>query len=60
VAGWLGAFGNSRSQIDKLVNYILNQKEHHQKKTFREEYINMLEDYGISYNDKYIFHDLLD
>ncbi len=60
MAGWLGAFGNSRSQIDKLVNYILNQKEHHQKKTFREEYINMLEDYGISYNDKYIFHDLLD
>jgi REP element-mobilizing transposase RayT len=55
-----GAFSNSRSHIDKVVKYILHQKEHHYKKTFREEYIGMLRDYGIDYNDKYIFQDLID
>lgn len=55
-----GAFSNSHSQIDGVVKYILNQKEHHRKKTFREEYLGMLKDYGIEYNEKYIFQDLLD
>ncbi len=55
-----GAFSNSKSQIDKVVKYIVHQKAHHHKKTFREEYIAMLDDYGVEYNDKYIFHDLLD
>jgi REP element-mobilizing transposase RayT len=55
-----GAFSNSRSQIDSVIKYILNQKEHHRKKTFREEYIGMLKDYNIDFDEKYIFHDLLD
>lgn len=55
-----GAFSNSHSQIDGVVKYILNQKEHHGKKTFKEEYLGMLNDYGIDYDEKYIFHDLLD
>lgn len=55
-----GAFSNSRSQIDMVVKYILNQKEHHAQKTFREEYIGILKEYGIEYDEKYIFHDLLD
>ncbi len=55
-----GAFSNSRSQIDAVVKYILTQKEHHHKKTFREEYIGMLKDYAVDYDEKYIFHDLLD
>jgi len=54
-----GAFSNSHSQIDAVVKYILNQKEHHTKKTFREEYLGMLNDYGIDYNENYTFHDLL-
>jgi REP element-mobilizing transposase RayT len=36
-----GAFSNSHSQIDGVVKYIMNQKEYHRKKTFREEYIGM-------------------
>lgn len=32
------AFSNSYSQIDSVVKYILNQKEHHRKKTFMDEY----------------------
>ncbi|MES2425714.1 MAG: IS200/IS605 family transposase [Bacteroidota bacterium] len=55
-----GAFSNSRSQIDGVVKYILNQKEHHSKKTFRDEYLDMLKDYAIEYDEQYIFHDLLD
>ncbi len=42
-----GAFSNSHSQIDSVVNYILNQKEHHQKKAFREECLQMLRSYEI-------------
>lgn len=55
-----GAFTNSRSQIDGVVKYILNQKEHHAKKTFRDEYIDILSDYAIEYEEKYIFHELID
>jgi REP element-mobilizing transposase RayT len=54
-----GAFSNSHSQIDAVVKYILNQKEHHQHKTFREEYVRILKDNDIEYNEKYIFADLL-
>ncbi len=55
-----GAFSNSRTQIDAVVKYILNQKLHHSKKTFREEYLHMLKENEIEYDEKYIFHDLLD
>ena len=55
-----GAFSNSRSQIDSVVKYIMNQKQHHSKKTFKEEYLDILKDYAVEYDEKYIFHDLLD
>lgn len=55
-----GAFSNSRSQIDSVVKYIMNQKQHHSKRTFKEEYLDMLKDYAVEYDEKYIFHDLLD
>jgi len=55
-----GAFSNSHSQIDGIIKYILNQKQHHTKKGFKEEYINMLKDYAVEYDEKYAFVDLLD
>ena len=55
-----GAFSNSRSQIDGVVKYIINQKQHHSKKSFREEYIQILKDCGVEYDERYVFHDLLD
>jgi REP element-mobilizing transposase RayT len=55
-----GAFSNSRSQIDSVVKYILNQKQHHAKKAFRDEYLDMLRDYAVDYDEKYIFQELLD
>ena len=55
-----GAFSNSHSQIDAVVKYILNQKEHHLRKNFREEYLSILRDYGVDYNEKHIFADMLE
>ncbi len=50
-----GAFSYSRSHIDAVYNYILNQEEHHRKKTFKEEYIEFLKAFEIEYSDKYLF-----
>jgi REP element-mobilizing transposase RayT len=55
-----GAFSNSRSQIHEVVLYIQNQKEHHAKRTFKDEYIDMLKKYEVDYDERYIFKDLLD
>jgi putative transposase len=55
-----GAFSNSHSQIDTVVKYILNQKEHHAKTSFKDEYLKILKDNNIEYDEKYTFHDLLD
>ena len=50
-----GAFSYSRSHIDNVVKYILNQEEHHNKKTFKEEYLDFLEKFEIEYDQKYVF-----
>ncbi|MDB5284112.1 MAG: Transposase like protein [Bacteroidota bacterium] len=50
-----GAFSHSKSQVDSVVKYILNQKEHHEITTFLEEYRGMLEKFGIKYDERYIF-----
>ena len=38
-----------------VIKYILNQEEHHRKKTFKEEYIDFLKKYEIKYDEKYLF-----
>jgi len=50
-----GAFSYSKSQIDNVVKYILNQEEHHKKTSFKEEYLNFLKKFEIEYNEKYLF-----
>ena len=50
-----GAFSYSKSHIDRVVKYILNQPEHHRKQTFREEYLLMLEKFEIEYDSRYLF-----
>ena len=50
-----GAFSYSHSQLDDVANYIRNQKKHHTKRSFREEYIELLEKFNIEYDPKYIF-----
>ena len=50
-----GAFSHSKSQIDTVVKYILNQEEHHKKRSFKDEYLEMLKKNDIKYDDKYLF-----
>lgn len=51
-----GAFSYSRSHLEKVCSYIMNQKEHHRKKTFQEEYMELLEKFSVEYDKRYIFH----
>lgn len=50
-----GAFSYSKSQLDNAIHYILNQEKHHEKQTFKEEYIAFLKKFEIDYNDQYLF-----
>lgn len=50
-----GAFSYGKWDLDNVVKYILNQKEHHTKKRFKEEYLDLLKDFDVSYDEKYLF-----
>jgi putative transposase len=50
-----GAFTYSKSQIDDVAKYILNQSEHHKKKTFKEEYLSILQKWEIEFDEQYLF-----
>lgn len=50
-----GAFSYSHSSLDNVIRYIQNQKEHHRKKTFKEEYKEFLESFQIEFKDEYLF-----
>jgi REP element-mobilizing transposase RayT len=50
-----GAFSYSHSALDKVVQYIYHQKEHHKKKTFNEEYMDFLKKFNIEFKDEYLF-----
>ena len=54
-----GAFSYSKSQIDTVIKYIENQEKHHQKKSFREEYLDFLTKFEVDYNEKYVFKELI-
>ena len=50
-----GAFSYSKSSVDAVVKYILNQEEHHKNKSFKEEYLDFLNKFEIEYDSKYLF-----
>jgi putative transposase len=50
-----GAFSYGHSQIDQVYQYILNQEEHHRRKTFKEEYLGFLKKFEIENDEKYLF-----
>ena len=49
-----GVFSVSHRNIPKLTNYISNQKQHHKKSNFKDEYTKLLKHYGIKFNDDYL------
>ena len=48
-----GAFTYSIKEKNRVINYIKNQEEHHRKKTFREEYIDLLKEHVVDFDEKY-------
>ena len=50
-----GAFSYSKSQRDVVIKYIMNQEEHHKTQSFKDEYLKMLTDFEVVYEDKYLF-----
>lgn len=50
-----GAFSYSQSSLDNVVKYINNQKQHHKKTTFKDEYTAFLQNFQIEYEEKYLF-----
>lgn len=53
--GGYGAFSYSHSQIDTVIKYIVNQKEHHKKQTFRDEYLDFMKKFEIEFKEEFLF-----
>jgi putative transposase len=49
-----GAFSVSASQTDDVVHYIQNQRAHHEKKSFEDEFVEFLKKYGMSYEQAHV------
>lgn len=54
-----GVFSYSRSAIPAVASYIENQETHHQKRSFREEYLKILKDFDVEFDERYIFKPVL-
>jgi putative transposase len=50
-----GAFSYAHSQLDNVTTYINNQEQHHKNKTFKGEYLELLQKFTIEYDEKYLF-----
>ncbi|SDG77967.1 IS200/IS605 family transposase [Psychroflexus sediminis] len=54
-----GAFSYSKSELPKVINYIKNQELHHTSKTFQEEYLQLLKEFNIEFDERYILKSVL-
>ena len=54
-----GVFSYSQSQINSVYKYIENQKEHHKKQNFNDEFLNFLNKFNVDYDEKFIFENLI-
>jgi REP element-mobilizing transposase RayT len=50
-----GAFSYSHSHLDRVIKYIDKQEEHHRRKTFKEEYLSLLEKFQVEYDQRFVF-----
>lgn len=50
-----GAFSYAQSQLDRVIAYINNQEQHHRRKTFKDEYMELLKKFNVEYDDNYLF-----
>jgi putative transposase len=49
------AFTVSKSKLESVVDYIKKQREHHQQRSFQEEYLDFLRKHGVEYNERYVW-----
>ena len=54
-----GVFSYSQSQVEVVYKYIQNQEAHHSKQTFRDEYLELLKEFKVDYDEQYIFKELV-
>lgn len=50
-----GAFSVNPAEVDVVIKYIANQKEHHKQKSFQEEYRAFLKKYSVDYDERYVW-----
>lgn len=50
-----GAFSYGKSSVHNVINYIRNQENHHKKERFIDEYLKILEEFDVEYDERYIF-----
>ena len=54
-----GVFSYRQNDMDSIYKYIQNQGEHHKIQTFRDEYLELLKEFKVEYDEQYIFQDLI-
>lgn len=54
-----GVFSYGQRDVDMIYKYIQNQEEHHGTQTFKDEYLELLKEFKIEYDDQYIFNNLV-
>ena len=54
-----GVFSYRQRDIDTIYKYIQNQEEHHKIQTFREEYLDLLKEFKVEYDEQYLFQELI-
>lgn len=52
-----GAFSVSQSNVEQVTEYIRKQQEHHRKRSFRDEFLELLAKHGVSFEPQYVFED---
>jgi putative transposase len=50
-----GGFTVSKSQLPDVIAYIRNQREHHRKGSFEDEYLELLKKHGVDYDERYLW-----
>ena len=50
-----GAFSYGHSQLDTIIRYIQNQERHHQRRSFKDEYLTLLKKFEIEFKEEYVF-----
>jgi REP element-mobilizing transposase RayT len=54
-----GVFSYNQSLVDTVYKYVEKQETHHQKKSFKTEFVSFLEKFEVDYDDKYLFEELV-